>query len=793
MSKVPDWFLRLGQVRPETNAPARPGIPFRPSLPPPPATPVEPLSAVAPAKELLPLPVKPTVTPSADKAFPACRISAGPPHRVGSMPYAPQSKPNDARWSAAGERLVIGGYIIADGMVYSGGFLSASPGGGTGINEAAPCLINPLLEISRGPSSTDFNSNYWPSYTHMTPEHRNIYLGWLSRGKKDTNVSIGYVFVYFYGLERRLLVDAIDAAEEAILFAEVGRLRKLFGSNPSFARYSLNLIRIVQLRRLLAERESLANWQADLDSDGNGSELPLRIKMAVKVALKQPLSFDEVMATVLWLRPAAVNLSKDNSLARARAEFVTLARVRFALAFPDGFLLPNKHDSVFYLNYKAASRHLEISLSMVGGDGLPEPLTLSWTPVADLFRRVSADLEPYVRFIGKDPNKARGIAASTLLPTDIAHTTKAAKFREWLQSLQGSTTSVPLDIVGDWCFGGGQDYSGTRPMKEMSKVLERYGYGLEPDAELGGGRPDSTVVLFPTADADGRVVKPSPDFNLASLAAEVIRGTGDVSEEAIHLVGPLASGFGLSESETRRLEARCRLSSTVTTPARLKAIAGVLRASERTAIAQAAASAANANGEVTRAVMAAMEKMADAFSIPRQALYSLIHNGTPSTTGDAVPRNSLKPARMGTKGQHASAGAEVTSPEAFAIDMTKVAAITQETRAVAAVLSEIYVEEEGHLRDKPVVPPTCGEANDAKDDRFPGLDGPHSGLLDVLSTRPTWTHEEFAIEARKGGLMPEGALGVINEWAFDVCDEEAIEESDVLNVFSSSLWDTYRR
>jgi len=53
-------------------------------------------------------------------------------------------------------------------------------------------------------------------------------LRWLVDGRQDPNCYIGYVFLYFYGLERRLLVDGraspAAAAERESLLAEVRRL-----------------------------------------------------------------------------------------------------------------------------------------------------------------------------------------------------------------------------------------------------------------------------------------------------------------------------------------------------------------------------------------------------------------------------------------------------------------------------------------------------------------------------------------------------------------------------------------
>jgi hypothetical protein len=71
---------------------------------------------------------------------------------------------------------------------------------------------------------------YYPSYAGLGPEQRWIYLNWLQDVTKE--VDIGYVFVYYYGLERHLLTGKFDRA-----FDEILKLRR-YHRNESFLAYS---------------------------------------------------------------------------------------------------------------------------------------------------------------------------------------------------------------------------------------------------------------------------------------------------------------------------------------------------------------------------------------------------------------------------------------------------------------------------------------------------------------------------------------------------------------------------
>ena len=85
--------------------------------------------------------------------------------------------------------------------------------------------------------------DYWPSYSNLAPASRTAYLEWLAAGRPG-GAHIGYVFLFFYGIERRVLFDAtyIDEAHTDIpaLIDEVERLIDLYQDNSSFQGYAGN-------------------------------------------------------------------------------------------------------------------------------------------------------------------------------------------------------------------------------------------------------------------------------------------------------------------------------------------------------------------------------------------------------------------------------------------------------------------------------------------------------------------------------------------------------------------------
>lgn len=76
---------------------------------------------------------------------------------------------------------------------------------------------------------------YFPSYATLSSEQRWIYLNWLNNIGSD--IDIGYVFIFYYGLERHLFFGETDLAFDMIL-----KLRNFYDNNHSFNSYSSNAL-----------------------------------------------------------------------------------------------------------------------------------------------------------------------------------------------------------------------------------------------------------------------------------------------------------------------------------------------------------------------------------------------------------------------------------------------------------------------------------------------------------------------------------------------------------------------
>lgn len=90
-----------------------------------------------------------------------------------------------------------------------------------------PSLIIKSLPVKQGLAEP---LGYYPSYQTMTPQQRFKYLSWL-RDISQT-IDIGYVFTFYYGLEKHIVDGDVESAVKTI------KLLKQYHDNSSFQDYS---------------------------------------------------------------------------------------------------------------------------------------------------------------------------------------------------------------------------------------------------------------------------------------------------------------------------------------------------------------------------------------------------------------------------------------------------------------------------------------------------------------------------------------------------------------------------
>ncbi len=161
-----------------------------------------------------------------------------------------------------------------------------------------PSLIWTKLPLQPN-SELETKAMYYPSYSGLSPKNRFQYLNWLRDVTQETNLS--YVFLYYYGLERHMLVGNYDLAVDEIL-----RLIK-YHNKSSFKAYAINSLILASGYR---KRADIVKKAPFILND------PTPAALYIQYIAKDPLSAKEV-----------INL----------ANRVNYSNKRYIKAFPDLF------------------------------------------------------------------------------------------------------------------------------------------------------------------------------------------------------------------------------------------------------------------------------------------------------------------------------------------------------------------------------------------------------------------------------------------------------------------------
>jgi len=702
---------------------------------------------------------------------------------------AQAARESSTRWWLPGRAAVVAGREIASGMLYVGTGMRALTG-----YAPDPALINPDLPVAKTAIDTeDISLPYWPSYSDISPEARRVYLDWLAGGMTDPNVPIGMVFLFFYGIERRVLVDAprlTEAREEVpVLLAAVERLRGIYGSNNSFRQYATGFIDIVG-----AAAETAEATTPEAPTTKQGWEVPIGVKLAVgrSVAEGRPIPAEWAFAWLLHHPESYLRTPAE----RCPEEFRELFLIRYRETYGEGLVLkPNK--SKLTVTYRPASGSFRgpvtIDLDLPDVTRLTGPLN-RLKKIADEAQNA---LDRYSRWVGRNEDRTSP-AALALLPSELLCTRidiNGEGLLPWAhRALSGSGVGVVevSALVERWPAKDPGKLAKAEA-RALAELLAAGGIGMEPDVRFGGQNPTrvARVVLFRT---DGLDTTPSRAFAGASallhLGAAIATADDEITvDEERHLEQRLEEGLGIGDGEKLRL--RAHLAWLLSTPPKLSSLRKSLehlQEEDRHRVGRFLLGLAGADGTVSPAEIKLLSKIYPLLGLDPDDLYSDIH--ALSTGSDPGPVTVLpadpdatdfavRPRPAGAPGNRP--GGEVR------LDMDRIKGIQGQSAEVSGVLGAIFSDTDAEPTDEDLAvdpaedaasPP--GVAMDA--DRLMGLDVKHSALLRALMAQEWWRRAEFDGLARSHGLMGAGAIEIINEASFAICDEPMIEGDDPLEI-----------
>lgn len=707
-----------------------------------------------------PPPVAPAPRPAPS---PATTRSASPVYTALQAPPVARVTPPPLQFLGLQHRVTVAGRTLLGPLTY---VISSS-----GVD----CSSAIVMAAPVGQSNRAEPLPYWPSYASASPDQRALYLDWLAGGRNDRAVPIGYVFIYFYGLEQRVLVDDCDHAD---VRAEVKRLLALYGDNNSFHGYAQSLLSFMVLPRLAQLREEELR-----------ESLPPMVAMNSS-ALAGVLAWFHLRDRPLPAEYAAVvvrsmeGAKRGVVVQRAARELGDLFAIRYREKFRDGMILQAaKRDET--ISYHPASASLAMSRRDIRAS-LPHVLgrTAQFTPLVTLWNACIADLKK-VSSAKRNTSATGSMTAEAweALPPELRADYDHPAQDAWDELVERAPRLEGYHLVtaGQLVALGGVPVAASVSAVQLRQACETaslLGYAVEPDARVDAKkRPSASELLVwrvddtrPMAETTWRSAQ-----TMLSLMLSVASADGAVEGNEVAVVASFIEElFVLDDLMRSRVEALRHLLTRG--PAKVGAIARTLQTTrtpdELRKIGRVLVAVAGADGVITDGEHKSLRALYKGLGLSAGDLAAAVAASGAQLESDAPV--SVRPAEDGAPGQPIPSPPGTKAP---ALDGKAIAAILAETREVAALLSAVLDSDED--AEVATVGPTA-----AAPQPLPGtgvlctLDVRYQTIVQQLLTKPVWTTVEVRALAAGAKLMPGAIVETVNSWSDDHLGDYLIEEGD---------------
>ena len=676
-------------------------------------------------------------------------------------------------WIPKDNSIVIAETTIQGGLIYVGKRLLTI----TGDND--PCLIDLTKEVAL---SADFSQRligYWPSYSNISPEARRAYLNWLATGKDNKNADIGYVFLYFYGLERKIIVDcktSTNNKEEILVISnELQRLLCIYGErSKSFKRYAVDLLDWIgimytsdRMYKTLRENELLQDIR------------PRSIRLALGQAAIDNICLPAVVA-LHWARLDTTG-PWTTKLAKSPTEFYASFQKLYKDKFGDGlYLQTNDQDLSF--NYLPASSSLRIREKELAAEIRGVPSIKISIDTKKIFLGILGQacqnlLEPFVENanhavdVCNKPETAYTLLGSPWSEEKLISLKKLAMNGPRVIKLDVLASNLGMPIVDT-----------TNDFIAISKLLNQYSLFVIPDGESRAAPSliNEQIVIY-TASPNTGISQQSAIFNTAyitlQLASAVAASDGEFSHsEYEHLLEKIKGWSHLDANQILHLEANLfylQFSPTVLNSVKLNIIKKSLVHLDhisRRLIALFIASVVQVDGLIVADEMNILEKIYKALNLDVDTIYSDLCDGAIA--------NSPPPTSFDTK-------IERGSINDLKLDANRIAQLQEDTDRGADLLASIFSVDEDDEQASVISSRqlTNVEGQDESGKSFIlDLDTTLSVFACQLMERESWSRSELLVVAKELGLMLDGALEAINEASYDKIDVPFSEGDDPVEI-----------
>jgi uncharacterized tellurite resistance protein B-like protein len=684
------------------------------------------------------------------------------------------------QWYPPGQTVQFEDLKLRGGMFYS------TPRALDGAGE--PSAIIAAASVSKHADAPFCDLGYYPAYQNLPPSQRRTYLEWLAAGRRDQRPeerALGYLFLFFYGIERRIILDKDrDPALIEELLALLGhymphhKSRSLRGYFLSLAHYGSRLMGIDQYRHF---------WPRFFEIDeGKTGEEAMKLVLANLCELGEPMHW----SIAYRLAMASPGSRKSVVVSRAQQEFWSLFQTRYENDFSGGMnLKAAKQAAVFH--YQPASiallartdygRTWPYELKVANAAGMHS----QFAKVTEIWNSCVDDLSGYTRAVSsKKQTDAAGLKAWMELPDELKEkkTSPMQPFWDWMVAnapREQEFHFVTAGALAPW-FGISERKKLTRSQaSEIVNGAAAMGWTIAPHPDHVD-QPfawDQEIAVYKRTSDDSLEPQIPGLVRLLYLLMPVAAADGTVEQSEINAFHKLVGHEVTKDGDLQYLEAvlLALLRDTEVAVKALPAMTKHITARTRDAVFHLLVHIAAADGEVAPEEFKVLRKIARALELDADAAERILRDDIAFrevTVAEAKPAQ-----RTGEKIPEK----EVARPAGLQLDMDRIAALTKETHEVVSMLSAVMTED-APPESSPASAPAVLESSNVPD-WAESIAARYQLALIYLVQHDELDNESFESLATKHHLMPDDLFNSINSWADENLGDFLLERSDPIRIY----------
>ena len=659
------------------------------------------------------------------------------------------------RWYGMDESIATSGCFISSPLTYASSKR-------IGVDESS--CIDLSLRVGKVVNEPRGSLGYWPRYSGLSPNQRANYLNWMASGRTAPLDDIGYTFIFYYGLERRALLDEEDLH---LVIEEVLRLRQRYQFSKSFNSYSANF-----LAYLLAKTD-LASMAQDtfmkvIASIGTLQDDILSVVLAWFYYNRKPLP-DEVAYEIAKNLPGA---PRSVVLKRAPEEFKLLFKNKYQAKFGQGMEL-TVVVQLKKISYHIASPSLPSTLiksisipDVVGAKEQFTPLLEIWSQCIEELRKFSRALSQGMKTTDRDAY----MALPKILRREVDHPDKPLWETLVTENLsEKGYVVVEVAQVAELLDMPQKEKFTVKQSEIMAENASEAGYQIVPDIRITGRAYSALdkVSLVPQEPDQN----PGSEYPMAAFMLElgmiVANADGEIEDvEIAQIAQILETQFQLTHQGGKLLKAYGHIlfqqpPSLARISVRLKA---ALTTEQRWILARNIVQVAAANGKIIAKERNSLRSIFKALEIEEKELELLL---------DEI---QIQPVRI-IQGQQEKQGEVIPLKEEnetplVQLDQERLKYVMAQTQEVSKILGQVLSQTEE--QEEEIIQTQEEQVQGPWED----LGGRYVPAFKELINRAFWMESELIALARKHDLMPLDLIDTINVWAEEQLGDFLIEDDE---------------